>query len=171
VESHAAPGRHDIFPLDAVALSALRGVCTLTAVLTARSIGAIGIPSAGMAKRKQKPERARKPRRPAPAGPRESSVTEAATVAWTVAVTMVVVCDLAAIVAHAYLLRNPNEKGAALFGGLMIFAGAAIGVAALALLPVVYRLRQTPPPTGFAVFATCASAAPVLALVARLLAN
>jgi putative exporter of polyketide antibiotics len=124
-----------------------------------------------MAKRKQKSERPRKPRRPAPVGPRESPMTEAATVAWTVAVTMVVVCDVAAILAHAYLLRNPEEKGAALFGSLMLFGGAAIGVTALILLPVVYRLRRMPPPLGFTVFSVCAAAAPVLALVARLLAN
>jgi hypothetical protein len=51
----------------------------------------------------------------------------------------------------------------------MLFAGAAIGVASLAFLPVVYRLRRKPPPLGFVVFAVAAAAAPILALTARFL--
>jgi hypothetical protein len=105
--------------------------------------------------------------RAANTGPPETRTAEAATIAWTVTVTMVVMCDLAAIVAHAYALRNPEAKGAQVFGGLMLFGGAVVGAASLALLPVVYRVRATPPPTGFTVFAACAAAAPIVALVAR----
>jgi RsiW-degrading membrane proteinase PrsW (M82 family) len=97
----------------------------------------------------------------------ESSPAEAATVAWTVAVTMVVACDVAAIAAHLYLLRHPGERPVAVLAQLMLFGGAVIGVASLALLPVVRKLRRVPPPTGFTVFAVCAAAAPVLALVAQ----
>jgi hypothetical protein len=121
-----------------------------------------------MAKGKPKTRGPRKSdRRSLPAGPAESQTSVAATVAWTVSVTMVVMCDLAAILAHLYVIRNPAAKGAAMFGGLMLFGGAVIGAASLALLPVVYRVRRTPPPTGFAVFAACAAVAPILALVAR----
>jgi hypothetical protein len=111
--------------------------------------------------------RAGKRARAAHVGPRESRTADAATIAWTVTVTMVVACDLAAIAALAFALRNPDAKGAQVFGGLMLFGGAVVGVASLALLPAVYRLRESPPPTGFTVFAVCAAAAPILALVAR----
>jgi hypothetical protein len=99
--------------------------------------------------------------------PSESGAGEAATVAWTVSVTMVAACDLAAIAAHVYLLRNPGVRSIAVLAQLMLFGGAAIGAASLVLVPVVYRVRRVPPPTGFTVFAACAAAAPILALIAR----
>jgi hypothetical protein len=120
-----------------------------------------------MAREKQQPRRRKKERNAPRFGVRESQTAEAATVAWTVSVTMVVACDLAAVAAHVYLLYNPTEKRAGMFGGLMLLSGALIGAGSLALLPVVYRLRRTPPPTGFVVFAVCAAAAPILALAAR----
>jgi hypothetical protein len=116
---------------------------------------------------KSQRRKAEKRSRPVQAGPRELRTAEAATVAWTVSVTMVVACDLASIAANIYLLRNPGAQGAQAFGGLMLFGGAVVGAGSLALLPAVYRLRQTPPPMGFTVFAACASAAPILAVVAR----
>ena len=120
-----------------------------------------------VAKEKRKPRRKEKGRRAPSLVARESQTSEAATVAWTVAVTMVVACDLAAVAAHVYLLSNPAAKWASLFSGLMLLSGAIIGAGALGLLSVVYRLRRTPPPLGFVVFAVCAAAAPILALVAR----
>jgi hypothetical protein len=116
---------------------------------------------------KSERRRAGKRSRAADIGQRESRTAEAATIAWTVTVTMVVMCNLAAIAAHAYALRNPGAKGAQVFGGLMLFGGAVVGVASLALLPAVYRLREIPPPTGFTVFAACAAAAPIVALIAQ----
>jgi len=116
---------------------------------------------------KSQRRKAEKRSRPMQAGPREPRTAEAATIAWTVSVTMVVACDLASIAANIYLLRNHGAQGAQAFGGLMLFGGAVVGAASLALLPVVYRLRQTPPPMGFTVFAACASVAPILAVVAR----
>lgn len=115
------------------------------------------------ARRGSKSARGSAPARP----PSESVAGEAATVAWTVSVTMVAACDLAAIAAHVYLLRNPGVHSIAVLAQLMLFGGAVIGAASLVLLPVVYRVRRVPPPTGFTVFAACAAAAPILALIAR----
>jgi RsiW-degrading membrane proteinase PrsW (M82 family) len=120
-----------------------------------------------MAKKQQKKRSTQPPGHGRPSETQESSPAEAATVAWTVSVTMVVACDVAAIVAHLYLLRNPGERPVAVLAQLMLFGGAVIGVASLGLLPVVRKLRRVPPPTGFTVFAACAAAAPVLALIAR----
>jgi hypothetical protein len=99
----------------------------------------------------------------------ESSVSEAATIAWTVCVTTLIACDVTAAAAHVYFLQHPDARRAALLGGLMLLAGAVIGLGTLALTPVVYRVRRTPPPTGFAVFAVCAALAPMIALAARAL--
>ncbi len=124
-----------------------------------------------MGKNSRKTRRAAKSGRGSapPRPPGESGAGEAATVAWTVSVTMVAACDLAAVAAHVYLLRNPGVRSVAVLGQLMLFGGAVIGVASLILLPVVYRVRRVPPPTGFTVFAACAAAAPLLALAARAL--
>ncbi|HYO26572.1 MAG TPA: hypothetical protein VEQ85_16645 [Lacipirellulaceae bacterium] len=122
-----------------------------------------------MAKSERKPPRnAAKRRRAVVVAPsRESAAAEAVTVAWTVSVTMVSACDLAAVAAHWYLLQHPTIRGAAIFSNLMLFGGGVIGVASLALLRPVYRLRRVPPPPGFTVFAVCAAAAPLLAIGAR----
>lgn len=101
--------------------------------------------------------------------PRDSAPAEAATIAWTVSVTMVVACDVAAIAANLYLVKHPEERPVAVLAQLMLFGGAVIGMASLVLLPIVRRLRRFPPPAGFTVFAGCAAAAPVLALIARAL--
>jgi RsiW-degrading membrane proteinase PrsW (M82 family) len=123
--------------------------------------------AAKMGKKSQKKRSAKSQINERAAGARESSSAEAATVAWTVSVTMVVACDVAAIAAHLYLLRHPGERPVAVLAQLMLFGGAVIGLASLILLPIVRRMRRVPPPTGFTVFAACAAAAPVLALVAR----
>lgn len=99
----------------------------------------------------------------------EASSSDAVTVAWTVSVTMVVACDLAAIAAHLFLLNNPGQRSVVVLSQLLLFGGGVIGAASLALLPLVYRLRRDPPPTGFTVFAVCAAAAPILAIIARLI--
>lgn len=99
--------------------------------------------------------------------PAESQTGEAATIAWTVAVTMTLACDLTA--AGAHLLVNDSEwsRVVALFRDLLLFGGAVIGAMVLVLIPVVYRLRRVPPPNGFTAFAVCVALAPGIALIAR----
>jgi hypothetical protein len=120
-----------------------------------------------MKKAKRQPRKKPPVRRATPLWERESQTAEAVTVAWAVLVTMVVVCDVTAGGAHLFYLWNPRVRGAAMLGGLMLAAGAILGVGVLALLPVVRRLRRVPPPLGFTVFAACAATAPMLALAAR----
>jgi hypothetical protein len=50
---------------------------------------------------------------------------------------------------------------------LVLLAAAIIGFVSLALLPIVFRVRRVPPPSGLTVFAVCAAAAPILALLVR----
>jgi hypothetical protein len=123
----------------------------------------------GQRKRKRKQRGREQARPPASRGTVESPIGDAVTIAWTVAVTMLVACDVTAAAAHLYYVQHPQSKGAAALGGLMLLAGAIIGLGALALTPVVYRLRRSPPPTGFSVFAVCAAVAPILAAAARAL--
>jgi hypothetical protein len=102
-----------------------------------------------------------------PAASAESQAGEAATIAWTVAVTMTLACDLTAAGAHFFVDGSEWSRVVALFRDLLLFGGAVIGALTLLLIPVVYRLRRVPPPNGFTAFAVCVAVAPIVALIAR----
>lgn len=99
----------------------------------------------------------------------ETRTADAATIAWTVSATTVLLCDLAAAAAYLAVRSRPTAKGAFVFAEVLIAAGSLVGLATLVLTPVVYRLRRVAPPTGLAVFAVCAALAPMLALAMRAL--
>lgn len=94
---------------------------------------------------------------------KETRAADAATVAWTVSVTTVFACNIAAVAAHFYSRANPQLEGVRMLSQLLLFAAAAIGVMSLMLLPAVLRLRRTAPPGGFLAFAVCNAVAPILA--------
>jgi hypothetical protein len=88
-------------------------------------------------------------------------------VGWTVSITMVLACDIAAAAAHYYYRSHPQARGVGLFGELLLATGAIIGMVSLMMAPLVYRIRRTPPPIGLVVFAVCAALAPLLAVLLR----
>jgi hypothetical protein len=92
----------------------------------------------------------------------------ALTVAWTVAVTTVLMCDVAAAAAHALAPRQEQPQSWYVLGELLLLAGAVAGALSLALLPLVRRVRPCSPP-GFQAFSALASVAPMLALLVRAL--
>lgn len=100
--------------------------------------------------------------------PAESRGAEVLTIAWTVALTTVVLCDLVAVAAHLYVAAFPAAPRMQLLEGLMLFGGSVIGVVCLALVPVVYRVRRLPPPPGIVIFGVLVALAPILATVAHL---
>jgi hypothetical protein len=121
-----------------------------------------------MARSKSKPSRPKR-RRPKAQPTGESQTGDAATVAWTMAVTTVLLCDVAAVFSHLLARAWPDERGLGVFHELMLFAATVAGAVSLLLLPVVLRVRRLPPPLGFVVFGVCAAVAPMLALVVRAL--
>jgi hypothetical protein len=118
-----------------------------------------------------KRNKSNKPRgnRPAvrPEASAESRTSDAATVCWTVSITTLVMCNIAAVAAQLYARGRPEARGALMLGEMLLISGAVIGVVSLVLLPVVYRVRRLPPPPGLVVFAVCAAVAPILAVVVR----
>jgi hypothetical protein len=125
----------------------------------------VGKSSTPRGKSKRSRSERRRGAKPPPTG--ESQTGDAATVAWTVSVTTVLLCDVGAVFGHLLALKWPEERGLEMFRELMLFAATAVGAASLVLLPIVYRVRRVPPPTGFVVFGVCASVAPMLALMVR----
>jgi hypothetical protein len=101
--------------------------------------------------------------------PREDRAAEAITIAWTVSVTAVLLADLVTIAAHYYAGANPDSKTAPIVESIMLLAASMTGAVSLAMLPVVWRTRTVKPPTGYTAFAALVAAAPIAALVGRLL--
>ena len=101
----------------------------------------------------------------------ETKTAEVVTVAWSVSVTAVLLCDLAAILAHMVARLFGGEGSLAAMATLVLFAGCVVGAVSLLLLPIVYRVRRLPPPPGFVVFAALVAAAPFVAILAMGLAS
>ena len=99
----------------------------------------------------------------------ETRPAEAITVAWTVSVTTVLLCNLTCVGVYFFVASNPEEKKMFLLQNLLLFAGAVVGILSLALLPVVFKVRKIPPPMGLVVFGVCVTAAPILAILAKLI--
>jgi hypothetical protein len=101
-------------------------------------------------------------------GPDENHPAEAATIAWTVSVTSVFVADLVVIAAHLYSRGNPSAQAARMLEAIMLISAAAMGTISLILLVVAWRTRRLKPPQGYTIFAALVAAAPILALIGRL---
>jgi len=104
-----------------------------------------------------------------PNAPTETTIAETITIAWTVTVTTLLLSNLTNVLVHFYVNGNPGAKRMILLQQLLLAAGAIIGVLSLLLIPLVYRLRQAPPPKGLVVFGACCAVAPIVALLARTL--
>lgn len=100
--------------------------------------------------------------------PHEERSAEAITIAWTASVTGVFLADLVTIAAHFYARSNPESKTAPPFEAIMLLTACVMGLASLALLPIVWRVSRLKPPLGIVVFATLVAAAPIVVTLARL---
>lgn len=99
----------------------------------------------------------------------ETRPVDVITVAWTVSVTAVLLCDLVAVVATLLANGVEDPERPLMLQHLMLLFGSVIGAISLILMAVVFRLRKLSPPLGFAVFAALVSIAPIMALVGILL--
>ena len=113
-------------------------------------------------KKKKRPQNSKKNTQPD-----ETSASDAITVAWTVSVITTLLCNLTIIAAHFYIVNVPDAKRMELLRGMMLLGGSLVGFMSLLILPIIHRVRKTPPPRGLVVFSICIALAPILAVVAR----
>jgi hypothetical protein len=95
----------------------------------------------------------------------ETRASEALTVFWAVTVLTLLGINLVALFAHTYVLSHPAAEKMVLLKGLLLFTGSLMGSVSLVLLPILYRVRQVPPPRGLAVFGACVAIAPIAAVL------
>jgi hypothetical protein len=125
------------------------------------------MPNERRTRRRGKPNRRT---RPGDGGdPPDDRAAEVITVAWTASVTAVFLADVVTIAAHFHSRSHPEAESAPAFEAIMLLTASVMGLASLALLPVVWHARHLKPPLGFVVFAALVAAAPIAATVGRLL--
>jgi hypothetical protein len=92
---------------------------------------------------------------------------ETLTIVWMLCVVTAFLCEVAALAAvGAARFRFGGTRLVAL-GERMLFAALVIGLIALAMTPVVVRMRAEPPPTAVVVFAVAVGALPWMIILAR----
>lgn len=86
--------------------------------------------------------------------PEPSQETRAAdfmTVGWLLAAMTTLVCTAIAVVLVPVLRLWPDQAGLRVLSGFLLFAGTVIGLASVALLVVVLKVRVEPPPRSLVV--------------------
>lgn len=102
-----------------------------------------------MAKKKKPKNRDKQPR----AVVAESPASLFFTVGWSVSVLVTLAFLVTASVGELIVGNRPAGDSASAFVQLLRWSGVVTAAVSLALIPVVYRVRPTRPPTGFLVFA------------------
>jgi hypothetical protein len=102
-----------------------------------------------------------------PVVPSEGRASEAVTVAWTVTVMSLVICELMALAAVVVLRFRPAAETVRTLIGLAHFCAVVLAIVSLSLLPVVYRIRRARPPRAFVAFALAAAAVPFVVAIWR----
>src|SRR5262245_51061220 len=97
-----------------------------------------------MAKNKKKQKRER---RAADDMPVESQAADAMTIGWMLAILTTLLCQIGALAMRWLAFANPRLAGLSSFSAMLFFAALIIGLVALALIPVLYKIRILAPPT------------------------
>lgn len=111
--------------------------------------------------------RSKKPSRPI--GPAESQAGVAITVAWTLSVTTLVLCELLELGSALYAHFEPEAEAARALAGVAQFCSMVLAIVSLAVLPVVYRVCRVLPPRPFIAFAVVAASVPFVVTVWQVL--
>lgn len=116
-------------------------------------------------KKRPKKKRRTKARRYGTHQPAESRPAEVMTVAWSVSVVAVLLCDLLAVGVHFLTKIAPAQDHLLLLVRLLLISGSLVGVLSIGLLLLILRIRHVPPPAGFITFSLCVAVAPILVLI------
>lgn len=99
--------------------------------------------------------------------PPETQAADAMTIGWMLALLTSLICQVAAIAANWISLASPRLGGLKNFGAMLFFAATVIGLVVVALIPVLYKVRKTPPPKAIVGFAIVVAIAPWVVLLVQ----
>jgi hypothetical protein len=99
--------------------------------------------------------------------PAETQAADALTIGWMLAVFTSLICQISALAVSWIAVANPRLAGLKNFGAMLFFAAMVIGVVAIALIPVLHKIRTVPPPRAIVGFAVVVSIAPWIVLVVQ----
>jgi hypothetical protein len=123
-----------------------------------------------MSKRKKKKRSTKAPE--VAALPAETRAAEVATIWWMLSALFTFCAEAIGFVARVILFWQPGDEGLTplrVLPYLMLGIGLVSGSIALLLTPVVYRLRQTPPPEMITVFVVLVGLVPPFTLAILLI--
>ncbi len=112
-----------------------------------------------MAKKKKAKNREHKPPHAVSA---ESPASLFFTVGWSITVMLTLALLVTASLGEIIVGSRPAGDAAGIFVQLLRWSGVVTALISLALIPLVYRVRPTRPPTGFLVFAVVVAAFAIL---------
>ena len=102
-----------------------------------------------------------------PAVPPETKAADAVTVAWMLAVTCALMCEVSTGLLRAYLTFVPDGPKVALLAELLLFAALVAGIVSLLILPVVLKVRRLAPPRPVTIVSVVVGVAPLIAYLTR----
>ncbi|MCC7084321.1 MAG: hypothetical protein IT427_04860 [Pirellulales bacterium] len=106
-------------------------------------------------------------RQPADEVPAETQAADALTIGWMLAVMTTLICQVGALAVRWIAVANPGLTRLDNFSGMLFFVAMIVGVLALVLIPVLYRIRIVSPPRAIVVFAVVVSIAPWVTLIVQ----
>jgi hypothetical protein len=104
-----------------------------------------------------------------PSGGAIGSSADALTVGWMLTVITVVACEVGWLATLGVGLAWPDSSAPKALGAVLLLAALLSWLIAMALLPVVLKLREEPPPAPIVWFAVGLGALPLAVMVSRAL--
>lgn len=122
-----------------------------------------------MSKRKRKKNPKSRNRDAPRGGSPDERVVDFLTVGWMLAVMTTLACEIAEALGRWYLATHPDAESMVYLTTMLSFSATVVGLFALGLLAVVWKMRKVPPPRGIVVFSVVVCVLPIINITVRLL--
>jgi hypothetical protein len=87
---------------------------------------------------------------------------------WGVALLTALICEVAAALLYLYAGLRPASPQLRMLTGMFHFAALVMGVIGLAMIPMIFKVRQDPPPPAIVMLAVVIGGLPLVGLMLQL---
>lgn len=98
----------------------------------------------------------------------ETQAAELIMAGWGVALLTTLICEVAAALLYLYTGLRPTSLQLQMLTGMFHFAALVMGLIALAMIPMLFKVRQDPPPPAVVTLALVISGLPLVGLLLQL---